>query len=46
MFWVIEDVINLHPNVLGVAVNRSRGLAPTARAFQDLFGRFRGADLL
>jgi DNA-binding transcriptional LysR family regulator len=45
-FWVIEDVINLRPNVLGVATNRSPDQAPTVRAFQDMFSRFRGSDLL
>ena len=45
-FWVIEDVIQLPQNVLGVGVLRSQAQSPAARAFQDMFGRFRGADLL
>jgi len=45
-FWVIEDVVSLRPNVLGVAVNRTQDLPPTVRAFQDIFSSFRGGDLL
>lgn len=45
-FWVIEGIVNLRPSVLGVAVNRTQEVAPTARAFQDIFSSFRGGDLL
>ncbi len=45
-FWVIEDLITLRSNVFGVAVNRTQVPSPTVRAFQDIFGSFRGGDLL